>query len=412
MLARIANPASKRASVDKLEEDFGISIDLDSVYRMMDKLDKKAIDKLQAITYTNTATLFSGKISVIFFDATTIYFESFSQDSLKNNGFSKDKKFGQPQVLFALLVTEDGLPIGYRLFEGNKYEGHTLIPALSEIGKKYDIGKVIFVADSAMMAHYNTSFLDTNGFSYIVGARLKSLPKELKDKILYGANYTAVEEGASIASFEYNKKRLVVSYSAKRAAKDSYDRESAILSIQKRLSKTKNPKDYLSSYGYKKYIKLQNNTTLDIDQDRVEADSVWDGLLGVITNYKESTPGQILGHYHNLYHVEDAFRVTKHDLAVRPVFHWKPTRIAAHIAICFCAYALVKHLEYRVRLQYIKMSPEKIRQSLIRIQTSILFDKKRKIRYGLPSKMSIDARKIYDIFRIKKNLTPYIIKKL
>jgi transposase len=116
VLARIANPASKMASVDMLEEDFGISLPLDRVYRMMDKLDTKAIEKLKDITYKNTASLFGGKIKVIFFDATTIYFESFTQDSLKKNGYSKDKKFGQPQVLFSLLVTTDGLPIGYKIF--------------------------------------------------------------------------------------------------------------------------------------------------------------------------------------------------------------------------------------------------------------------------------------------------------
>jgi transposase len=412
VLARIANPASKRASVDMLEEDFGISIDLDRVYRMMDKLDAKAIGKLKDITYQNTASLFKNKISVIFFDATTIYFESFSPDELKSCGYSKDKKFGQPQVLLALMVTEDGLPIGYQLFEGNKYEGHTLIPVLSQIKQKYDIDKVIFVADSAMMAGCNTSFLDENGFSYIVGARLKSLPKELKDKILNSTNYAQLEDGLSIASFDYNGKRLVVSYSAKRAAKDGHDREAAIASIQKRLSKTKNPKDYLSSYGYKKYIKLSAGTTLDLDDDKIKEDSAWDGLLCVITNDKDMAPTQILSHYHNLYQVEDAFRITKHDLAVRPVFHWKPARISAHIAICFCAYALIKHMQYRVRLLYQKLSAEKIRHILLKVQTSVLYDRKKKIRYGLPSRMSADARKIYEVLKIKRNITPYIIKKL
>jgi len=411
VLARIANPASKRASVDLLEEDFGISLGLDSVYRMMDKLDDKTISKLKDITYTNTASLFKNRISVIFFDATTIYFESFDSDDLKSCGYSKDKKFGQPQVLLALMVTEDGLPIGYELFEGNKYEGHTLIPVLSKIKQKYDIDKVIFVADSAMMANYNTSFLDENNFSYIVGARLKSLPNEFKDKILDGANYIS-QGDASVASFEYNSKRLIVSYSTKRAAKDAHDRETAIVSIQKRLAKTKNPKDYLSSYGYKKYIKLNTAASLALDEDKIKTDSAWDGLLGVITNDKDMPPVEILSHYHNLYQVEDAFRVTKHDLAVRPVFHWKPQRIKAHLALCFCAYALVKHMQYRIRLLYQKLSPEKIRHTLVKVQTSILYDRQKKIRYGLPSRMSADARKIYDVLRIKRNLTPYIIKKL
>ena len=369
VLARIANPASKMASCFMLEEDFGISIPLDRVYRMMDKLDARAIEKLQDITYKNTASLFGGKINVVFFDATTIYFESFSEDSLKRCGYSKDKKFGQPQVLFSLLVTTDGIPIGYKVFAGNIYEGHTLIPVLNKIKQKYDIDKVIFVADSAMIQDYNTSFLDENNFSYIVGARLKSLPKDIKEKILDSKNYTEIEPGYSIASFTLNDKRLVISYSEKRAKKDSYDREQAIISIQKKLSKTKNPKEYMSSYGYKKYIKLNTNTEVEIDIDKIKKDSMWDGLLGVITNDKDLSPQELLGHYHNLYNVEAAFRVTKHDLALREVFHFKPQRVEAHIAICFCAYALVKHLEYRIRLLYKKMSPERIRQTLVKVQT-------------------------------------------
>ena len=121
---------------------------------------------------------------------------------------------------------------------------------------------------------------------------------------------------------------------------------------------------------------------------------------------------EILAKYNDLWNVEAAFRVTKHDLAVRPVFHWKPRRIRAHIGIYFAAYCLVKHMHYRVRLQYKNLSIEKIRQTLIRVQTSILFDKQKKIRYGLPSKMSKDARKIYSTLGIKRSLTPYIIKKL
>jgi len=116
--------------------------------------------------------------------------------------------------------------------------------------------------------------------------------------------------------------------------------------------------------------------------------------------------------YNDLWNVEAAFRVTKHDLKVRPVFHWKPRRIAAHIAICFTAYALVKHLQYRVKLQYKNLSIEKIRQTLIRVQTSILFDKEKRIRYGLPSRMSKETKKIYKIFNIKRSVTPYIIEKL
>lgn len=409
VLARIANPVSKRASVDMLEEDFGITIDLDKVYRMMDQLDDQAIDRLKKITYQNTLNLFGGKIDVIFYDATTIYFESFTPDELKKNGFSKDGKSSQPQVLLTLMVTTEGLPIDYQIFPGDTYEGHTLIPALAEIRRKYDIRRVVLVADSGMLSLVNTRELEKSNFEYIVGARLRNMNSKLKDEILNLQNYQEITPGYQIASFSYNNKKLIVNYSSKRALKDRSDREKKIEKLKKKLQKSSNPKSYLLNSGYRKYLKVKGNISLN--EEEIGKDSRWDGLHGVITNAK-ATNKEILEKYNDLWNVEAAFRVTKHDLKVRPVFHWKPRRIAAHIAICFTAYALVKHLEYRVRLCYRKLSIEKIRQLLIRVQTSILFDKEKRIRYGLPSRMSKEAKKIYKIFNIKRSMTPYIIEKL
>ncbi len=409
VLARIANPVSKRASVDMLEEDFGITIDLDKVYRMMDQLDDKAIDRLKKITYQNTLNLFGGKIDVIFYDATTIYFESFTSDELKKNGFSKDGKSSQPQVLLTLMVTTEGLPIDYQIFPGDTYEGHTLIPALAEIRRKYDIRRVVLVADSGMLSTVNTRELEENNFEYIVGARLRNMNSKLKDEILNLQNYQEITPGYQIASFSYNNKKLIVNYSSKRALKDRSDREKKIEKLKKKLQKSSNPKSYLLNSGYRKYLKVKGNISLN--KEEIGKDSRWDGLHGVITNAKAKSC-EILEKYNDLWNVEAAFRVTKHDLKVRPVFHWKPRRIAAHMAICFTAYALVKQMQYRVKLQYKNLSIEKIRQTLIRVQTSILFDKEKRIRYGLPSRMSKEAKKIYKIFNIKRSMTPYIIEKL
>lgn len=409
VLARTANPVSKRASVDMLEEDFGITIDLDKVYRMMDQLDDKAIDRLKKITYQNTLNLFGGKIDVIFYDATTIYFESFTPDELKKNGFSKDGKSSQPQVLLTLMVTTEGLPIDYQIFPGDTYEGHTLIPALAEIRRKYDIRRVVLVADSGMLSLVNTRELEESNFEYIVGARLRNMNSKLKDEILNLQNYQEITPGYQIASFSYNNKKLIVNYSSKRALKDRSDREKKIEKLKKKLQKSSNPKSYLLNSGYREYLKVKGNISLN--EEEIGKDSRWDGLHGVITNAKAKSC-EILEKYNDLWNVEAAFRVTKHDLKVRPVFHWKPRRIAAHMAICFTAYALVKQMQYRVKLQYKNLSIEKIRQTLIRVQTSILFDKEKRIRYGLPSRMSKEAKKIYKIFNIKRSMTPYIIEKL
>jgi transposase len=410
VLARIANPLSKMASVDMLEEDFGISLNLDRVYQMMDKLDDSAIEKLNEITYQNTVSLFQNKIDIIFFDCTTIYFESFDEDELRENGYSKDLKFNQPQVLLALMVTKEGLPVGYRIFEGSKYEGHTLIPMLKEIKEKYSLDKIVFVADAGMMNEDNLLELEKAEFKYIVGSRLKNLPDNIKKQILNKENYEKSEENYKIAKFNHKNRNLIVSYSEKRAIKDAHDRNKAIEKLKEKLSKKKNPKEYLSNYGNKKYLKLEGEASLTLNQEKINTESKWDGLHGVITNDNELSYQEILKQYNNLWQVENAFRITKHDLKVRPVFHWKPTRVKAHFAISFTAYSLVKHLEYRVKLQHKKISPEKIRQILVRVQTSVLYDNTKNIRYGLPSRVSLDAKKIYNILKIPCYTTPYIIK--
>lgn len=414
-MARIANPKSKRASVDMLEEDFGVTLNLERVYQMMDKLDDSAIDKLNDLTYKNTAGLFQKKIDIIFFDCTTIYFETFTEDEFRRNGYSKDLKFNQPQVLLALIVTKEGLPIGYQSFEGSTYEGHTLIPALKRLGERYNLDKIVFVADAGMMNEKNLQELEKEEFEYIVGSRLKNLPQKLQEQILDQSNYTPIKETEDIyriGQFEYNNRKLIVNYSGKRARKDVIDRQKAIEKLRKKLSGKTNPKQYLSNYGNRKYLKIEGDARIELNEEKIKAASRWDGLHGVITNAKSLTQYEILKQYNNLWEVENAFRVTKHDLKVRPVFHWKPRRVKAHLAISFIAYSLVKQLEYRVKLQYKKMSPEKIRQSLIRIQTSILYDNKKKIRYGLPSKISQDARKIYKLCGVTQRLTPFIIKKM
>lgn len=342
-----------------------------------------------------------------------VYFESFEEDELKKNGFSKDHKHNQPQVLLALMVATDGLPVDYEIFPGDTFEGHTLIPVLTKIRKKYDIDKIVFVADSAMLSKDNIKCLedlDEHNLSYIVGARLKNMAAHLKDKILDGRNYLKVKKGYSIACIQDRDRKIIVGYSESRARKDASDRKKAIAKLIKKLDRSKSPKSHLSNHGYRKYLKVEGKSKLSLDEAKIVSDAKWDGLHGVVTNSDLSLV-DVLSKYSDLWNVEAAFRVTKHDLKVRPVYHWKPRRIKAHIGICFAAYALVKHLEYRVRLQYKKLSIEKIRYALMKVQTSILFDRDKRIRYGLPSRMKKDARKIYNILDIKRSITPYIIEK-
>ena len=424
VLARIANPDSKRGSVFNLEKNFGVELDLKAVYRMMDKIGEHEIKRLNKLVYEETKSLFKEKIDLIFFDATTLYFESFSEDEFKKNGYSKDGKFNQPQVVLALMVTKEGLPIGYKAFEGDTFDGHTLIPVLKEVKEQYDLDKVVFVADAGMFSRDNLKEFEKlydkeSKVTYIVGARIKNMTNKLKKQIINKDNYTQLNDDMKVATFDLdNGKKLLVSHSIKRAKKDRYDREKNIQKLRDRFEKEKSPKSYLSNSGYKKYLQLEGaedsknsncEFKLVIDEDKIKEDFVWDGLKGIITNNIELTDEEIISQYTNLWQVEESFRITKHDLKIRPIYHWKPSRVKAHLAISFMAYTLVRHLEHRVRLQYVKLSPQRIRQLLLNVQVSRLFDTKTKMRFALPSAIAPEAVKIYKLMDVPVRRLAYIL---
>ena len=420
---------------------------------MMDKIGDNEVLKLNKLVYDKTKALFRDKIDIVYFDATTLYFESFTEDigddAIKKNGYSKDGKFNQPQVVLALLVTKSGLPIGYKAFSGDTFDGHTILPALQEIQEHYDIDNVVFVADSGMFNktnlaefdkihnpflfkyslykwsdkvtsklslkdynHQYNEFNKSSNITYIVGARIKNMSKTLKTQILDMSQYKDINDDTKIATFDYQGKKLLVSYSDKRARKDKHDREKGIQKLRDRLEKTSSVKSQLSNQGYKKYLQLEQTGTnkdndkkscdisITLNEDKIDEDAVWDGLKGIVTNNTKLSNEELIHQYSNLWQVEESFRITKHDLKIRPIYHWKPSRIKAHLAISFMAYTLVRHLEHRVRLQYIKLSPEKIRQILLSIQVSILYDTKTNKKFALPSKVSIDAKKIYKLMEV------------
>jgi len=415
VLARVANPDSKRGSVFNLEKNFGVNLDLKAVYRMMDKIGDTEIKRLNKLVYQQTKSLFEEKIDLIFFDATTLYFESFSEDEFKINGYSKDGKFNQPQVVLALMVTKEGLPIGYKAFKGNTFDGHTLIPMLKEVKEQYDLDKVVFVADSGMFSKDNLKNFEelydkSSNITYIVGARIKNMAKELKSQITNMDNYSELNDDMKVATIDLDDgKKLIVSHSLKRAKKDKHEREKNIQKLKEKFKNSKSPKNYLSNSGYKKYLELESagdnknsncEFKLVINEEKIKEDAIWDGLKGIITNNSELTNEELIAQYTNLWQVEESFRITKHDLKIRPIYHWKPSRIKAHLAISFMAYSLVRHLEHRVRLQYIKLSPERIRQLLLNVQVSTLFNTKTKMRFALPSAIAPEAIKIYKLMNV------------
>ena len=409
-MARIAQPASKRASVELLERDFGIRLNLSSIYKMMDAMDEPTIERLQCLAGNRTKQLLGGSLSVLFYDCTTLYFESFEPDDLRQKGFSKDRKASETQVLLALVVSEEGLPVGYEVFPGATFEGHTLIPILQQLKQRFDITRVVFVADRGLFNKDNLDALEAAKVEYVVGTRLKNQSETLKRQILDTESYIPLSEGLKVLTLDRpGERRMVVTHSEKRARKDQEDRDKSILKMRKKLSKSKQPKEFIASSSYKKYLKLPASGAITVDQEAVAKSAQWDGLHGVITNAPKADTETILAHYRGLWAIEESFRIQKHDLKVRPVFHWTESRIRAHLAIAFMAFCCVRHLAYRVALQYKKLSPEVIRRELAHVQVSLLEDQNTQSIYGMPSSVSPDAEKIYQVMGIKPVTTAYRI---
>jgi transposase len=396
VLSRLANPASKYKSQRILSKQFGKEHDLDAVYRMMDKLYEQ-IDQVKSCTFEHMQSLFPKKVDLVLFDVTTLYFESTEVDDLRKFGYSKDCRFNTTQVVLALATNEDGLPIGYELFEGNKAEVKTLAFAVEHWKTIFNIGTVCFVGDRAMFTRDNLSILEAHGYNYIVAAKLRSLPEATQSKILDDANYKPTvlkNEFAWINELEHDGRRLIVSYKKRRAIKDNKEREQVLNKIKKLIGAKGSTRKLISNYGVKKFTVTDEASKTVLDEERIAEDALWDGLHGVITNLKNDEAETIIARYARLWIIEESFRIKKHLLKIRPIFHWKPSRVHAHIAICYMAFAVLRHLQYRVALTQ-KISPEIIIEELLQVQASIHMHKRTKDLYRVPGKFSNIARKIY-----------------
>ena len=416
VMARIACPDSKRDAVRRLARDFGVTLPLEKVYRMMDRLDPKRIERLRAQVAEATAAVVGGPLTVLFFDCTTLYFESVVEDDpeqadpLRAFGYSKDGRPHRVQVLLALMVTQQGLPVGYEVFPGSEYEGNTFLPMLAAMRRRHGQAQAVCVADAGMFSHDHLSELEAHGHQYIVGARLRSLPQALQARILKVSRYrrrAGMEAGFRVGVFRYRGRRVVVSYSPKRARKDEHDRARALERLLKKLKKRGRAKSLVPSH-LARLVRMKGEGRWEMDPKKVREAARWDGLRGVVTNVRGWGFEQVFERYRELWQVEESFRLTKHDLRVRPVYHWTPRRVRAHLAIAYMAFACVRHLCYRVELQKKRrLSPEAIRETLLHRQCSVLRHAGTGEAYVIPSPATAPAQLIYKALGLPLSEVPY-----
>lgn len=334
VVMRIFEPTSKLRSIELMQTYFGIKHRRQGFYESARKwLDLK--DKIENKTISFAKKQYGFDFSLLFYDVTTLYFETFSEDELRKNGFSKDNKSQQPQIVVALMVTPEGFPVSYEVFSGNTFEGHTLIPVIKSFIKKQEVENFTVVADAAMISTENVEALRTEKINYIVGARLGNAPSGLMATI--DANLPRTDGNILRLKTDYGY--LICSFSKKRYNKDKYE-------MNKQIDKAKSMLCQPSKVKKVKYLKSNDNKMM-LNERLIEKTTKLLGIKGYYTDIEEAVADNatIISRYHDLYRVEQAFRVSKNDLQTRPVFHFKKEPIQLHMLICFMALAVSKHIE-------------------------------------------------------------------
>ena len=356
VIARVSQPKSKLATVDYLKSYYDEDVDLNHVYRYMDKLYSTQMELAEQISVKHTQKIFGGKIGLLFYDVTTLYFETSKTDVLREPGFSKDGKTAESQVVLGLLVSDGGYPLSYSLFNGSQYEGFTMIPMIDDFKQRFTLGDdFVIVADSGLMNKNNVALLQKAGYKYILGARIRNERNNIRQWILS----LDKKDNASYEMERQNGERLIVCYSERRAKKDAYNRTRGIARLRKAYKSGRITKQQVNRRGYNKFLEISKDIEVTISREKIEEDCKWDGWKGYITN-TELDAERVIAQYNGLWVVERSFRISKGTLEMRPMFHFTERRIEAHVCICFIAYKVYKELERLIAINKIAMSVDHV----------------------------------------------------
>lgn len=321
---------------------------LKSFYRAMDVLWKHR-DDVEATLFDRGGErdLFNQELDVVFYDLTTLYFESANDHpddgELRRFGYSKNHREDLTQVILGLLVDKDGVPVGYQLFPGNTYEPHSLPAILEKLKTKYRITRMILVADRGILTKENLTGLRQAKMDFILGMRLWSLTKAWQARVMDKSRYRSLNKEGTllIRDMDYQGDRLIVTWSQERAKRDAAIREEIVRKIRERLSKDDpEPKQFVTHKGYRQFLKGLDQGTPALDEQAITQSQQRDGFFGVLTCLSSKTMPDEEAHdrYKDLWHVEDAFGEIKGPIETRPMFHWVDPRIQSHVLLCLLAY--------------------------------------------------------------------------
>lgn len=402
---RFHDPVSKLSNYKNQSDYFGLEeIKLHQIYRTLDYLYENQ-EQIKMLIYNKGRNLFNQKLDIVFYDVTTFYFESGKEDGFREKGFGKDGKIGSTIITFGLLIDKNKQPVGYEVYRGRQYEGYTFLDALERLKKKYQIDRVICVADTGMMNADNVEEVKQADYEYIFGERLKNISHDKQDEILDLSKYTTLnlkaqntDEVIQIKYYttEYKGKRLIATHSAKRAKKDKAEREEK---IAKAIAFINNPEP-LKKKAKHYFIKQKGENVYILDENKIKRSEMFDGYMCLATNNTDLSEAMILDAYKQLYKIEHAFRSFKTFLETRPMFHWTERRILGHLSLCYMSFALLNHLQMKLQNSGTPQSENEIRQNLIKMQMSLVTQNDDE--YYLRSKTTIGAKQIMKVLSIKE----------
>ena len=380
VFSRLLFPASKKKSYENRHRFFEkTDYSLDDVYRCLSFLYKHK-ESLQVWLNDKIQKLYGRDTSLIYYDVTNYYFETDKIDDFKRKGVSKEHR-PNPIVQMGLFMDNNGIPITYDLFSGNTNDCLTYRPNFSRIKKKFNLGRVITVADKGMTTGdniwytVNTSTKDGYVFSMSVRGADKELKKYVLDEKGYewlgteykrkSRRYPRTIHVTTTTGKKMNKiadEKQVVFYSEKYAKRAKAERAAA---LAKAMDLTKNPGSYnrVTSYGAAKYIKkvefdkdtgeiLQASSILEIDEERLKQEEEMDGYYVLITSEMDESDDKIIDIYRGLWRIEESFRITKSDLEARPVFVSTKEHIEGHFLSCFISLTIARILEMKTEHKY------------------------------------------------------------
>ena len=375
--SRVLDPCSKKSSFENMDNYFlNFNFGINDIYRALDYFNFYKDDLLLHI-HEMVRMTYDRDTSNVYYDVTNYYFEIKEPDDFRKKGVSKEHR-PNPIIQMGLLMDNLGLPITYKLFEGNTNDCSTLMPVLNDLKDDYGLGRIIVVADKGMNTGENIAYNILHKNGYIYSQTVRGANADLKEYVLADKGYEESPNGFKIKSRTITtniwventsgkrvqvpiEQKQVVFYSPDYAKKARYERDKAIEKAKKLINNAKNGK--VPAKGSLKYI---ISTPIDketgeiyecadihfIDEERIEEEEKFDGYYAIVTSELKMPNQEILDAYRSLWKIEETFKITKSELKTRPVYLSKKEHIEAHFLTCFVSLLLLRLIQINTNKKY------------------------------------------------------------